>query len=171
MTTERYATESRDCATRYAMSPNNAGPSSPTTSPKTAASALIHDGPTKLISTYDRAEALAHAMLLLAPDPSPEFWRCTSEPVLSVLLYTGSAGQRGGGLAWVNEAVATLAVDNGDAAGAVGISDPARVRVPFGGGRLSNGTNSGCFRSCGSYAGMRSGRWPSRRSSASMSKE
>ena len=95
-------TESRDCATRYAMSPNNAGPSSPTTSPKTAASALIHDGPTKLISTYDRAEALAHAMLLLAPDPSPEFWRCTSEPVLSVfLLYTGSAGQRGGGLAWV----------------------------------------------------------------------
>ena len=42
-TTERYATESRDCATRYAMSPNNAGPSSPTTSPKTAASALTHD--------------------------------------------------------------------------------------------------------------------------------
>ena len=82
--------------------------------------------PTKLISTYDRAEALAHAMLLLAPDPSPEFWRCTSEPVLSMLLYTGSAGQRGGGLAWVNEAVATLAVDNGDAAGAVSISDPAR---------------------------------------------
>jgi len=81
--------------------------------------------PTKLASTYDRPQALAHAMLQLAPDPSPEFWQCISEPVLSVLLYTASPGQRGGGLGWVNDAVTTLAVDNGDAAGAVGISDPA----------------------------------------------
>ena len=68
---------------------------------------------------------LAHAMLRLAQDPSEEVWQTISEPMLTVLLHTASPGGRGGGLRWVDAAVTALATDNGDAAGAVGISDTA----------------------------------------------
>lgn len=81
--------------------------------------------PTNVIDSPQRADMLAHAMLRLAPDPSPEHWQSTSQPMLGVLLYAASPGQAGGGINWVNNTVAALAIDDGDAAGTVGISDPS----------------------------------------------
>lgn len=68
--------------------------------------------PTNLIDTYERARVLAHVMLRLAPDPSPQCWQVTSEPLLSALLYAASPNQTGGGIQWVNDTVATLAIDH-----------------------------------------------------------
>lgn len=70
--------------------------------------------PTNLIDTYERAQVLAHVMLRLAPDPSPKSWQVTSEPLLSALLYAASPNQTGGGIQWVNDTVAALAIDNDD---------------------------------------------------------
>jgi hypothetical protein len=85
--------------------------------------------PTNVIDSPQRADVLAHAMLRLAPDPSPRCWQWASRPVLGVLLYAASAGQSGGGIGWVASTVAALAVDGGDAASAAGIIDPAARRV------------------------------------------
>ena len=81
--------------------------------------------PTNVIDSPQRADMLAHAMLRLAPDPSPEHWQSTSQPILGVLLYAASPAQTGGGIKWVNNTVAAPTVDEGDAAGTVGISDPS----------------------------------------------
>ncbi|KPN46539.1 hypothetical protein [Mycobacterium intracellulare] len=83
--------------------------------------------PTNLIDSPDRAEMLAHAMLRLAPDPSPRIWQLASEPTLAVLLYAASPSQAGGGMTWVNSIVAALADTDRD--GLANISNPATHRI------------------------------------------
>lgn len=65
--------------------------------------------PTNVIDTFDRAQVLARAMLRLAPDPALDIWQNVSEPVLATLLFAASPTQIGGGIAWVNAALAALA--------------------------------------------------------------
>lgn len=84
--------------------------------------------PTDHVQTYEGAIVLASAMLyappaLTTPSPAPEIWKSNSEPVLAALLFAASPCQRGGGMAWVNSAVSTLAEGTGDSAGAIGIKD------------------------------------------------
>ena len=85
--------------------------------------------PTNIIDTRERAAVLAHAMLRLAPNPAPQGWQSTSQPMLCALLYAASPVQAGHGIGWVNGTVAALASDKGDAARTAGISDAAMARV------------------------------------------
>ena len=86
--------------------------------------------PTDHVQTYEGARVLACAMLyppacISAPrSPSTDLWKSLSEPVLAALLLAASPCQHGGGIAWVNHAVSTLAQDTGDACDAVAIEDP-----------------------------------------------
>lgn len=88
--------------------------------------------PTNSIDTLQRAKALAHAMLRLAPAQAPEPWRSRSEPILAMLLYTASPGQAGGGVAGVHAAATALAARSGDAVAPAGIPD-AHTTVLLGG--------------------------------------
>lgn len=85
------------------------------------------------VQSYEGAIVLATAMMYAPnhqtpPCPSIDFWKNHGEPILAALLFTASPCQRGGGIAWVDKAVSTLAEAGSDSGAAVGIADPQGLR-------------------------------------------
>lgn len=57
--------------------------------------------PTNVIDSYERASAMAWALIRLAPEPAPALWQETSAPALAALFYAASPQDTGRGMNWV----------------------------------------------------------------------
>lgn len=61
--------------------------------------------PTNVIDSYERASAMAWALIRLAPEPAPAFWQEMSAPALAALFYAASPQDTGRGMNWVYQAL------------------------------------------------------------------
>ncbi|MDQ2638387.1 MAG: hypothetical protein M3Y83_16090 [Actinomycetota bacterium] len=57
--------------------------------------------PTNMIDSYERASAMAWALIRLAPEPVPALWQELSARALAALLYAASPEDTGRGMNWV----------------------------------------------------------------------
>ncbi|MEB3033398.1 hypothetical protein [[Mycobacterium] nativiensis] len=57
--------------------------------------------PTNMIDSYERASAMAWALIRLAPEPVPALWQEMSARALAALFYAASPEDTGRGMNWV----------------------------------------------------------------------